>query len=269
MFDIKNLTISSTSPCLIIYMLDQSMSMEDKFGNNSHSKAVELSKAMNDVIYEIGLRCIGSNGEIKNRFELAVIGYGKNGDNVGSGWEGELTDKWIVSIKNIFDYSLGQEDNKPIWIKPYSKGSTPMMKAFENAKRLCIDWINWGNHKDCHPPIIINITDGEATDSGSNFHLLKREVEELKQIGTNFGKVHILNIHISTISKDRVLFPTDVSNIGDVNASLLFGLSTPLNENMVRLARQKEYNISTGARGYVFNGNATDLINFLNIGTPQ
>lgn len=269
MFDIRNLTISSTNPCLIIYLLDQSGSMADKFGNNSHSKSVELANAINDVIYEVGLRCIGNAGELKNRFELAIIGYGKNENNVEAGWEGQLAKKWVVSIKNIFDYPLGQDNDKPIWIKPYANGSTPMTKAFENARRLCNDWINWGNHRECHPPIIINITDGEATDSGSNFNSLKNEIEQIKRIGTNYGSVHILNIHISSRSGDRILFPNDISYVDDKFAKLLFDMSTPLNENMIRIAQQKGYNIQNNAKGYVFNGNATDLINFLNIGTPQ
>jgi hypothetical protein len=269
MFDIRNLTISSTNPCLIIYLLDQSGSMADKFGNASHSKSVELANAINDVIYEVGLRCIGNGGELKNRFELAILGYGKSDDNVQSGWEGQLTNKWVVSIKNIFDYPLGLDNDKPIWVKPYAKGSTPMKKAFENARRICEDWINWGNHKECHAPIIINITDGEATDSGSNFNSLKNEVEQIKRIGTNYGGVNILNIHISSRSGERILFPNDISNLDDKFAKLLFDISTPLNENMIRIAQQKGYNIQNSAKGYVFNGNATDLINFLNIGTPQ
>jgi len=269
MFDIKNLTISSTNPCLIIYLLDQSGSMSEKFGNAAHSKSVELASAINDVIYEVGLRCIGTGGELKNRFELAIIGYGKENDKVQSGWEGQLTNKWVVSIKNIFDYPLGQDNEKPIWIKPYADGSTPMKKAFENARKLCSDWINWGNHKECHPPIIINITDGAATDSGSNYNALKNEVEQLKKIATNYGPVNILNIHISTRSGDRILFPNDISNINDKFAKLLFDMSTTLNENMIRLAQQKGYNVQNSAKGYVFNGDATDLINFLNIGTPQ
>jgi hypothetical protein len=269
MFDVKNLTISSTNPCLIIYLIDQSGSMSEKFGNAYHSKAEELANAINEVIYEVGLRCIGSGGELKNRFELAIIGYGKEGDKVQSGWEGQLSNKWVVYIKNIFDYPLGQVSDKPVWIKPYAIGSTPMKKAFENARRLCQDWINWGNHRECHPPIIINITDGAATDSGSNFIELKNEVETIKRIATIYGTVSILNIHISSINGDRVLFANDISNINDRFAKLLFEMSTPLNENMVRLARQKGYDIQNNAKGYVFNGNATDLINFLNIGTPQ
>lgn len=269
MYDLRSLTISSTNPCLIIYLIDQSGSMGEKFGNASHTKSVELSDAINDIIYEVGLRCIGNAGELKNRFEIAIIGYGKNESTVQSGWEGQLSGKWVVSIKNIFEYPLSQENDKPIWVRPYSGSDTPMKKAFENAKRLCNDWINWGNHKDCHPPIIINITDGEATDSGSNFNTLRNEIEQIKHLGTNYGGVNILNIHISARAGEKLLFPDDVSNSNDRFGKLLFEISTPLNDNMVRIAQQKGYNIQSNARGYVFNGNATDLINFLNIGTPQ
>jgi hypothetical protein len=263
----QNLTITSTHPCLLVYLIDQSGSMADRFGNASHTKAIEVANAMNDVIYEVGLRCISNGGEIKNRFEIAIIGYG--GMTVRSGWEGALANKWVVSIKNIFDYPLGQENEKPIWIRPAANSSTPMAKAFENARRLCMDWINWGNHKECHPPIVINISDGEATDAGSNFNILRNEVEILKSLSTNQGQVNVLNIHISAITGERSLFPTDTNAIRDRFANLLFDLSTPLNQNMVRLAQQKGYNINQGAKGYVFNGNASDLVNFLNIGTPQ
>ena len=271
MFDLRNLTISSTNPCLIIYLLDQSGSMSEKFGNATHTKSFELASAINETIYELGLRCIGSGGELKNRFELAIIGYGKDGDKVESGWEGHLSGKWVVSIKNIFDYPLGQENDKPIWIKPYGNDSTPMTRAFENAKSLCADWINWGNHKDCHPPIIINITDGQATDTDANFDSLKNVAKRITQLTTNYGNTQIFNIHISSITGDRILFPHDIysAKINDKFALSLFEVSSVLNENMVRIAQQKGYNLQANSKGYVFNGNATDLINFLNIGTPQ
>ena len=174
-----------------------------------------------------------------------------------------------MSIKDIFDYPLGEEFGKPVWISPCSTGSTPMKKAFENAKRLSQDWINWGNHRDCHPPIIINITDGEATDGGRNYQDLINEVNEVKQLRTNYGMVNILNIHISDKAADRVLFPNDVSYSQNEFCKLLFEMSTFLNENMVRIASQKGYDIANNSKGYIYNGNAVDLINFLNIGTPQ
>ena len=96
-------------------MIDQSGSMNDKFGNASHTKSVEVTNAINDIIYEVGLRCIGSGGELKNRFEIAIVGYGKQENAVQSGWEGQLSDKWVVSIKNIFEFPLGQDNDKPLW----------------------------------------------------------------------------------------------------------------------------------------------------------
>lgn len=268
MHDIRNLTISSTNPCLLVYLIDQSYSMTDKFGNASHNKAHEVAEAINDIIYEVGLRCIGSSGELKNRFELAIIGYGKESNTVQSAWEGSLSGKWVVSINNIFEHPLGEQNEKPIWIKPYAVSNTPMTKAFENATKLCNDWINWGNHKDCHPPIVINITDGEATDAGSGFAPLKNQVEQLKSLMTNYGNVNIMNIHISSRPGDKILFPNNI-NSNDKFEKLLFDMSTPLDENMVRIAGQRGYNVGQGSKGYVFNGNASDLINFLNIGTPQ
>jgi hypothetical protein len=248
--------------------------MNDKFGNATHTKAIEVTNAINDIIYEVGLRCIGSGGELKNRFEIAIVGYGKQENAVQSGWEGQLSGKWVVSIKNIFEFPLGQDNDKPIWVKPYSVSNTPMTKAFENAKRLCNDWINWGNHRDCHPPIILNITDGEATDAGSSFNTLKNQIEQIKSLRTNYGPVNILNIHISTRAGDKLLFPNENQFLeshlaSDKFAKLLFEMSTLLDENMIRIAQQRGYDIRQNARGYVFNGNATDLIDFLNIGTPQ
>lgn len=268
MYDIDKLTISSTNPCLVVYLIDQSASMDEKFGNASHSKAEEVAEAINDTIYEMGLRCISSNGDLKNRFEVAVIGYGKENNKVSSGWQGKLSSKWVVSIKDIFDNPLTLKDSKPVWITPIANTNTPMTKAFESAKRLCYDWINWGNHRDSHPPIIINITDGEATDAGGGFNLLRREIEELKHLSTNYGGVIVLNIHISSKPGEKVLYPKDPPR-NDVTGTVMFDLSSQLTPNMIRIARQVGYTVEDGAKGYVNNGNASDLMNFLNIGTPH
>jgi hypothetical protein len=266
--DLSNLVITSTNPCLLVYLVDQSGSMGERFGNTNHSKSLEVANAINDILYNVGLRCIGSAGEVKNRFEIAIIGYGKSSQSVQSAWEGSLQNRWVVSIKDIFEYPIGQENDKPIWIKPYSNSDTPMTKAFENAYRLCQDWINWGNHRDCHPPIIINITDGEATDAGQSFQPLIEQVEKIKSLSTNFGNTFVLNIHLSSDAGDRKLFPNYLDT-ADIFGNLLFNLSSSLNDNMLRIAGSKGYQVQNGSKGYVFNGNASDLLNFLNIGTPQ
>lgn len=142
---------------------------------------------------------------------------------------------------------------------------TPMMRAFENAYRVCEAWINWGNHRDCHPPIVINITDGEATDGGIFDNILKKKVQQLKSLHTNYGGVNIFNIHISGLNGDSILFPNNSPMRR--NASLLFELSTELNPQMVALANRMGYNVQQGAKGYVFNGSPKHLMDFLNIGS--
>ena len=248
MYDLRNFTITSAHPCLLVYLIDQSASMADDFGNSRNSKAREVADAINDLIYEVGLRCIGGLGDLRNRFEIAIIGYGRKGHGVQSAWEGDLAGKWVVPIKDIFEYPLEIENDKPIWIKPYTGYNTPMTKAFENAKRLCSDWIRWGNHMECHPPIVINVTDGEATDGGDRFLGLQKEIRDISELSTHYGQVRVFNIHLSKKSGNQLLFPESIA-FRDEFQELLFQNSSSLDENMIRIARQKGYEMGNQARG--------------------
>jgi len=260
--------ISSTKPALIIFLLDQSGSMDDQFGNNSAStKAEVLADAINDIIMEVGERCL-SNGEIRNRFELAVIGYGQDDNHAQSAWQGNLRGRWIVSISEVFENPLGVREEAPYWISPIANVGTPMANAFNNAFRLANDWINWGNHSECFPPIIINISDGAPTDAGSNNKNLLREIENINGLRTALGNPLVLNIHISDGKGDALLFPETINANGTTQyAKLLFNISSTLTSDMIESARLKGYNIDEGAKGYVYNGNAKQLYDFLSIGS--
>jgi hypothetical protein len=267
MYNLETLQISSTFPCLVVYLLDQSGSMEEMFGTERRTKAQKVAEAINEVIFETGLKCFDSSGNIKNRFELSVIGYGNNSRNTSeAAWEGNLKGHWVVSIADVFQNPIGEFNGIPVWISPKSGYMTPMNNAFENAYRVCEAWINWGNHKECHPPIVINITDGEATDGGYSNSTLKETVQRLKNLRTHYGSVNVFNIHISTRKSDSVLFPSQL-NTGAENAKLLFELSTELNPQMVALANRMGYEVQQGAKGYIFNGSAKNLMDFLNIGS--
>lgn len=265
MYNLDTLQINSTHPCLIIYLLDQSGSMAENFGYET-TKAVKLAESVNEIIFETGLKCYGSGGELKNRFELSVVGYGAQSGVVEPAWEGNLKDHWVLSIGEVFPNAIGEENGIPIWIRPKVGSDTPMAKAFENAYRICEAWINWGNHRDCHPPIVINISDGEATDSGSSDSKLINTVNNLKSLGTNYGNVNIFNIHISSGGGDSILFPTSLSN-QTKQANLLFDLSTNLNDRMIALANNMGYKVGHGSKGYAYNESAKNLMDFLNIGS--
>lgn len=265
-YSTENLTITSSHPCLIIILVDQSRSMGEIF-QNELSKAAFVSNTINNLIYEAGLRCIGSEGNLQNRFEIAIIGYGDS-NNVKSKWGGNLDCRWVVKINEIFNNPLEIVDDIPIWIQPHNNGSTPMTKAFNNAYKISKDWILFGKHAECHPPIIINITDGEANDWGDDFKLIYDQIDSIKQLKTIYGPALVFNIHLSNENDSKLHFPSILDTENPL-ATVLFEISSLMDINMIRIAKQKNYNIKIGARGYIYNGNANDLINFLNIGTPQ
>lgn len=263
------LRINTTNPCLILFLLDQSGSMGERFGANTDiDKADALANAVNETIHNIGLKCISSNGNIKDRFEIAVIGYGAPG-GVQSAYEGNLSGRWAVPISDLFNNPLEyhEDDGAPLWIKPISGYATPMKEAFQNANDLCNDWINYGNHHDCHPPIIINITDGMATDSGMSDRKLIKVCDALHSLSTDHGNSYVFNIHISSSRRDQIIFPDNVDNCEDSFANLLFNMSSKLNSKMIEIGNVKGYTLTENTRGFIFNGNSSDLINFLNIGS--
>lgn len=268
MDNLSTLQISSLHPCLVIYMLDQSGSMDEMF-DNAQRKDKKLADSINEIIYETGVKCYDGSGEIKNRFELSVVGYGASDGGkhgiVAPAWEGALKDRWVVPIAEVFPNAIGEENEIPIWITPKAEVDTPMTRAFREVYKVCDAWINWGNHRECHPPIVINITDGLPTDSGTNDMELKNIVNQLKSLNTNYGNVNIFNIHISSFGGDSILFPT--KSPYNKYSQLLFELSTPLNSHMINLARNNGYNLEEGCKGFIYNGTGKHLMDFLNIGS--
>jgi len=257
--------VTRANPLLVVFMLDQSASMNDKFGNASFSKATALANAVNRTLYEIALKSV-SGGEVVSRFEIGMFAY--SGEMVCSGWEGKLKNKFVHTIRNIFENPITiRNDDTLEWITPRGEGGTPMYDALKNVKDFIGDWIDWGDHrKVCHPPIIINVTDGEATDDKEPFSGLRKVASDIMSLSTDFGSTIMLNIHISSENYDKVLFPSRA--VGD-NAyqKLLFEISSPLYKKIVNKARDAGYNLNDDAKGYVYNGDCHDLLHFLDIGT--
>lgn len=65
----------------------------------------------------------------------------------------------------------------PVWIDPVAKPRTPMSEAFNRAGAVLADWVK--SHPESFPPILINISDGAATDSGKSAHYGPGELQAL------------------------------------------------------------------------------------------
>ena len=141
--------------------------------------------------------------------------------------------------------------------------------AFDYAKSLLEEWMKEHHDKDCYPPTIINITDGEY--NGCSDDEMLQEANELKSMFTNDGNVLLFNIHISPGQDNKIVFPINWDELNhDRYASKLFSLSSllPLRYN-TDIARVRNDNDSAVRHtAMAVNADMSTLIQLMDIGTP-
>ena len=259
--------ISRRNPGLFIFLIDQSRSMSHKISGGNRSKSTEATDAINKQIAELINRCTKSEG-VRHYFDIGVIGYGfERGKSAGL-----ISDspEPITEMENIIKKMESRKENidgqevefeYPVWFEPVAASDTPMVSALGLAKTWCEQWIR--EHPDSYPPVIINISDGEATD-GDPVPLSK----EIAKLSTSNGNVMLWNCHLSGSSDPPVSFPSEDSPLPEEKyAAAMFQMSSRLPEPMIAIAKEEYQNIPDGARAYVFNANLEDLIKLLDIGT--
>jgi hypothetical protein len=267
--------ISRTNPSCLLFLIDQSGSMQDPFGGGESrkKKADGVADAINRLLQNLVIKCAKSEG-IRDYYHVGVIGYGTT---VGSAFIGALSGKELVPIsdiatmparidertKKVDDGAGGLVDQTvrfPIWFDPLANGGTPMCQALAHAKNILSDWL--AKHTECFPPIVINITDGESTDGDPS-----SAANAMKSLSVNDGPVLLFNVHISSQSTTPIEFPNSDLELPDQYAQLLFQNSSLLPDYMRGIAQQEEIPVTDGARGFVFNGDMVSVIRFLDIGT--
>lgn len=266
--------ISRNNPTCFIFLIDQSGSMDGKWGETS-IKSNAVADIMNKLLHNLVMKC--SKGEtIRDYFHISAIGYGTEVKSAFGGPLGQ-EDKQLLPIsvigenpvridkkeKKVSDGAGGyyKEDIKfPVWIDPVNEGRTPMCEALNLAKGIISTWVS--EYPDSYPPLVINITDGEATDG-----IPSSVAEEIKSMKTSDGNALLFNVHISSSNSIPIMYPDKVSSINDKNAELLFAMSSVLPPHLQRIAREEYRNITEASRGYGFNVDNVSLVDFLDIGT--
>lgn len=265
--------ISRSNPTAFLFVVDQSGSMADKM-SIGRSKAEFVSDALNRTLMNLIGRCTRSEG-VRDYFEVGVIGYGARG--VENGFSGALGSRVINPISAIEQNPLRVEDRKkkmddgaggivetsvkfPVWFEPRSDGGTPMRAALTTAAEELAAWCD--GHSDSYPPTVLHVTDGESGDGDP-----EEIAANLAQLRTNDGPVVVMNIHVSSLGSDTVKFPGTESGLPDNYAKLLFRMSCPLPAGLAAAAKDKGYNVSPESRGYVFNADAGEIVDFFDIGT--
>ncbi len=123
--------------------------------------------------------------------------------------------------------------------------------------------------KDCYPPTIIHITDGEFNHASKEEVMLK--ANELKAMFTNDGNAILFNIHFTAEhDAESVACPINKSELnGNEYAETLFDMSSLLPERYNQdIARCLNDSRSGRHVAMGVNADATTLIKLMDIGTP-
>ena len=276
--------ITRNTPTAFIFMVDHSVSMDrttNLFGEEM-TMAEAASRIVNQQINELVLRCIKSN-EVRHYYDIAVIGYGQDAYYA---WNGDLEGRKFVSPEELRDNpykkitvreekrtrkgTTVREVEKVQWMEARHDGSwTHVDKAFDLVHGLLDEWMSEHHDKDCYPPTIINITDGEFNGAPTSYVL--QQATELKSMFTNDGNVILFNIHFTpSKSADEVICPVSKDELGNNSyAKTLFDMSSLLplryNDDIARNLNddRKGRHVAMGV-----NADATALIKLMDIGTP-
>lgn len=249
--------LNRRDPGCVILMLDQSGSMEEPFYGTPEPKKDVLARAVNGFIVELVLRCVkGPNEAPRDYFDIGLIGYGEQ-----LGWllgtDGPIPVSEMADRGNTLDRSA---NGFPMWVEPTAGNGTPYCGALDAVGRVLHGWIK--GHPGSFPPMVINLTDGAPTDGDPSVWS-----DRVRSLGTDDGTVLLFNINLSALPGTPMLFPSDMTQMGDDFARALFQQSSVLPEPMVAQAQALGLHVAPGARGFGFNVDFTSINQFLRVGT--
>lgn len=283
--------ISRTAPAALLFLLDQSASMRDPFGGAEEqgdaapSKARVLADTVNRLLQNLVLRCAKEDG-VRDYFAVGVIGYGDrvqplirlSDEALAEGADAPavgVTELVPISylaerplrieerLKRVPDGLGGlveQRAKLPVWFDPEARNGTPMCQAIDFATAIVRRWVNL--HPRSFPPIVLNVTDGEATDGDPT-----RFAQTLRQYGTEDGDTLLFNVHLSSSTEPAIELPDTMEGLPDDYARQLYQMSSELPFAMRQAAEAEGYAVSLDTRGFIFNADPASLVRFLEIGT--
>ena len=270
-------------PTAFIFLVDQSFSMKrlTTFNGEDMTLSEAVARIVNSQVNELVERCV-KNNETRHYFDIAVIGYGSE---AYSAWNGNLEGRDFVSPEEIRDNPFQKkmikeevrtrkgltvkEVERKQWMTARHDGNwTRMDKALRRAEGLLDNRMKEHHDKDCYPPTIINITDGEY--NGVTDDEMLQLANQLKSMFTNDGNVLFFNIHIVPGHSESVVFPATVGELnGNGYGEKLFNMSSLLplnyNEQIRGIFGDRQTDIRYRAMGV--NAGMERLVKMMKIGT--
>ncbi len=229
---------TSTTPALIIYLIDVSASMRNPMGDKRRIDVV--AEALRAVFEQMVFRST-KGGSVRPRYRVAMYAYSDKVYDVYGG---------IKTIDEIVQ--MGTPELATL-------RTTETAKAFRQAKRLLEK--EMPRLEDCPAPLVCHLTDGEYT--GADPEPIAREIMQMRNPD---GHVLVENIFIS----DRLLTEPigDVYQWPGIRASTplknkyavkLRAMSSPAPESYRVMMLEMGYNIAKDALLF-FPGTSTELV---------
>ena len=245
--------ITRDNPGCFLFLIDQSGSMADRIADKrgGKTKAQGVADAINDLLHDLIAKCTGPDG-VRDYFHVGVIGYA---DKVGNTFTGDLASQDLIPLSELAKY---RSAGLPISFGPVAEGDTRMCAALMRAHEVLGDWVL--RHPVSFPPIVINITDGEATDGNPI-----EPAHRLASLSTKDGNILIFNCHISARNDKPILFPHDAKSV-PAYGPRLFQMSSILPPKFREVAKSLGFDVVNDTRGFAFNAELTDLVKFLDLG---
>lgn len=215
-----------------------SMAEPIHFRGGCKAKSEVVATIANELLFELIERARRSDG-VRDYYDIAVLGY------------------------------HGDDEVTPLLADRAAMHTVCELAAMERRIRdLAAEWVLRPENAESFPPVVFNITDGEATDCDGEE--LRTVAEQIRSLATADGNVLLVNIHIATAADMRpLLFPEpSEEHYANRYASLLYDCSSTMPEPFHAAIRELK---GAGAlppfRGLCFNASAAELVSALNIGS--
>lgn len=264
-----------------VILADGSGSMEEDivYRGKKQSKARAVASIINMFIDELMHRSQREDG-MRYYFDVAVLVYSGRGVEAVLDPKGfvTLTDLRMRTVPTRVEHIMrtlpdGVQTPAAIvencWVEPMAFGDTPMGAALVEADRLVRRWCADRNNRESFPPMVINITDGEATDAGPAD--LKEYAAKIKGHSTADGGAILFNVHLHDPrggEGSSVRFPSAHSDLPPLrHARTLFDMSSTMPECYNDIILEHLPGAWPPFRAMSYNCNMDDLFDMLTIGS--
>lgn len=243
------------------------------------SKAEVVSMVAGRLIDELILRS-HREGEYRHYYDIALLGYSGTsvysllGDELKMVPITELAVRKVRRMHYALSYNtinrgrLPMHEEVSMWVEPRAQGNTPMFRMITTVTQMVEEWCAREENRDSFPPLVFNVTDGEASDGSAD--MLRSASRALKQTATNDGNTLFVNVHITANTNHApVIFP----NIYEVpisirQAHLLADISSIMPEQFHRYIGECRHSFARPP--YIamsYNASMSELVAMLNIGS--